>query len=166
MCVSACTQKAPKLRCYFLKRRLTNTPGYRRLADGQLSSLYPPSPSFSSFGAASVMLCCSRPASSSTPLRPSVYYPSISLVVDIIYIRTCCEYLNVFYIFDPVCTVLKLGWNSTARTPRLVLGPRSLLPPLPPFLQASFPPSVASTFPLSLLALRFGHLVSPSICDF
>ena len=39
----------------YLKRRLTNTPRRHRL-DGQLLSLYPPSPSFSSFGAASVML--------------------------------------------------------------------------------------------------------------
>ena len=46
----------------------TNEAGLR-LADDQLSS-----PSFRSFGAASVMLCCFPPASSSTPLRPSVYY--------------------------------------------------------------------------------------------
>ena len=50
----------------------------------------PPSPSFSSFGAASVMLCCSvPPAYSSTPLRPSVHYPSISLVVNRMYINSC-----------------------------------------------------------------------------
>ena len=73
VCVFACTQNTPNLRCCFLKRRLTNTTRRHRLADGQLSSLYPPSPSFSPFGAASVMLCCSPPpASSSTPLRPSV----------------------------------------------------------------------------------------------
>ena len=80
VCASACTQKAPNLRCCFLKRRLMNTPRRHRLADRQLSSRYPPSPSFSSFGSASVMLCYSPPASSSTPSRPSVYYPiSISL---------------------------------------------------------------------------------------
>ena len=72
VCASACTQKTPNLRCFFVKRRLTNTPRRRRLADGQLSSLYAP-PSFSSFGAASVLMCCSaRPASSSAPLRPIV----------------------------------------------------------------------------------------------
>ena len=39
-----------------------------RLADGPLSSLYAPSPSLSSFGAAFVMMCCSaRPASLSAP---------------------------------------------------------------------------------------------------
>ena len=84
VCVSACPQKNPNLRCGFRKRRLTNTSRHHRLADGQLSSLYAPPPSFSSFGAASVMMCCSaRLASSSAPLRPSVHYPSISLVVNI-----------------------------------------------------------------------------------
>ena len=68
MCVSACTQKAPNLRCGFLKRRLTNTPRRHRLADGQLSPLYASLPTFSSFGAASVKMCCSaRPAYSSAP---------------------------------------------------------------------------------------------------
>ena len=39
------------------------TPRRHRQADGQLSSLYPPSPSFSSFGAACcVKLCCSPPS--------------------------------------------------------------------------------------------------------
>ena len=40
----------------------------RHLADGLLSSLFAPSRSLSSFGSASVMMCCSaRPASSSAP---------------------------------------------------------------------------------------------------
>ena len=43
-------------------------PRRHHLADGPLSSLYTPSPSLSSFGAASVMMCCSaRPACSSAP---------------------------------------------------------------------------------------------------
>ena len=80
VCVSACTQKTPNLRCSFLRRRLTITPQRHRLADDQLSSLYPPSLSFSSFGTASVMLCHSPTASSSKPSRPSVHYPiSISM---------------------------------------------------------------------------------------
>ena len=74
-------------------------PRRHRLAGGQLSSFYPPSPSFSSFGAASVMYC-SAPACSSTPLRPSVHYPSISLVVNIVCIQTFCDHLNVIYVFD------------------------------------------------------------------
>ena len=45
-----------------------NTPQRRRLADGDLSSPYLPSSSFTSFDAASVMLCCSPPAPSSTRL--------------------------------------------------------------------------------------------------
>ena len=60
-------------------------PRRHRLADGQLSSFYPASPRFSSFGAASVM-CCSAPACSSTPLRQSVHYPSMS-----------CKYINSVY---------------------------------------------------------------------
>ena len=135
MCVSACTQKTPNLRCFF-KRRLINTPRHHRVADGKLSSLYPPSPRFSSFGAAFVMLCCSPPpASSSTPLRLSVCYPSISLVVNIMYIRTFCDHLNALYIFDPNCIVLKSGWSSTARMQRLIVSPPSLAPshrPMPP----------------------------------
>ena len=39
----------------FLKGRLTNIPRRHHLADGQLSSLYAPSPSFSSFGASDVL---------------------------------------------------------------------------------------------------------------
>ena len=133
MCVFACTQKTPNLRSCFLKRRQTNTPRRHRPDDGQLSSIYPPSLSFSSFGAASVMLCCSSPpASSNTPLRPSVCHPSISLVVNIMFIRIFCEHLNVLYVFDPTCIVLKSGWSSTAC---LVVSPPSLshsIPPTPP----------------------------------
>ena len=79
-----CPPAIEKLLTYdVLKRRRTNTPRRRRLADSQHSSLYSPSPSCSSFGATSVMLCCSPPpTTSSTPLRPSVYYPSIGLVVN------------------------------------------------------------------------------------
>ena len=139
--VSACTQNAPNLRC-FLKRRLTNTPRRHRLADGQLSSLYPPSPSFSSFGAASVMLCCSPPASSGTPSRPCVYYSSIIPVVNVTYISGFCYHINVLCIFDQTCIVLKSGWNSKARVPRLVQRTD------PPFLLL---PCFASSFLPSLL---------------
>ena len=60
----------------------------------------PPLASFSSFGAASVMLCCSAPpACSSTPLRPSVHYPIIRLVVNVVCIQKLCDYLNIIYIF-------------------------------------------------------------------
>ena len=114
MCVSACTQKAPNLRFCFLKRRLTNTPRRHRLADGQLSSLYAPLPSFSSFGAASVMMCCSaRPASSSAP---SVL-PEDRIGRNIIYIRRFCDHINVLHIFDQTCIVLKSGWSSTMGLP-------------------------------------------------
>ena len=39
------------------------TPRRHRQADGQFSPLYPPSPSFSSFGAACMKLCCLPPPS-------------------------------------------------------------------------------------------------------
>ena len=78
MCASTCVQKTPNLRCRFRKRRLTNTTRRHRLAHGQLSSLYLPSLSFSSFGDACAMLCCSAPpACSGTPSRPSECYPSM-----------------------------------------------------------------------------------------
>ena len=80
---------------------MTNTPRRDRLADGQVSSLYPPLTSFSSFGAAPVMLCCpALPACSSTPLPRSVHHPSVSLVVNIVCIQTFCDHLNVIYVFD------------------------------------------------------------------
>ena len=63
-----------------LKRRVTNKPRRHRLADGQLSSPDPPLPSFSSFGAASVMLGYAPPASSTIPSPSSVYYPGTPLV--------------------------------------------------------------------------------------
>ena len=66
VCMATCTQNTPNLQCWFLKRRLTNTPRRHRLADGQLSSLYPPSSSFRSFDAGSVMCSPAPPVSSST----------------------------------------------------------------------------------------------------
>ena len=100
-----------------------------------------------------VMLCCSAaPASSSTPLRPSVHYPSISLVVKLMFIQTFCDHLNVIiFSIRQTCIVLKSGWSSTARMrasslvllPSLPLTPRrhrqadkqlsSLYPPLAKF---------------------------------
>ena len=42
VCVSACTQKTPNIWCWFLKRRLTNSPRRHGLANGQASSLSHP----------------------------------------------------------------------------------------------------------------------------
>ena len=77
--------------------------------DGQFLSLYPPSPNFISFGAASVMMCYS--ASSSTPSRPSVYYPII--VQSVVNIRYQVHY-NIFMTIwiDRKCsTILLLFWS-------------------------------------------------------
>ena len=104
----------------FLKRRPTNNLRRHRLADGQLSSPSPRLPSFSSFGAVSVMLCCfTPPAYSSAPLRSSVCYPSIGLVVNIIYIRTFCDHINVRHISDQSFIVFKSGWSSTSTTAQM-----------------------------------------------
>ena len=88
-------------------------PRRHHLADGPFSSLYAPSPSLSSCGAASVMMCCSaRPASSSAP---SVLPEDRVLI----YTRRCCDHINVLHIFDETCIVLKLGWRSTTGPPDL-----------------------------------------------
>ena len=77
-----------------------------------------------------------------TPLRPSVYYPDIVLVVTIRCIRTFCDYWNAFRIFDPTCIVLISGWNSTVRLRRLVVSPPSLPHSLPHSLFLSLYPSL------------------------
>ena len=63
-------------------------------------SLYAPSSTFSSFGATSVMPCCSASACWSVPLRRSVRYPSTGLVVNVIHIQKNCDPVNVFHIVD------------------------------------------------------------------
>ena len=69
--------------CYLLSWE-THEAGHR-LADGQLSSPCPPSPSFRSFGATSVMMCSFPPASSGTPLRPSVrYFLEEALLINLV----------------------------------------------------------------------------------
>ena len=117
VCVCVCPHALRKLRTYevFRKRRLTNTPRRHRLADGQLSSLYAPLPSFSSFGAASVMMCCSaRPASSSAP---SVL-PEDRIGRTIIHCLILWPYKFISY-FRQTCIVFKLGWRSTTGPPDL-----------------------------------------------
>ena len=131
------------------------------LANSQLSSLYPPSPSFSSFGAAFVMLCCSPPpVCSSTPLRLSVYCLSVGSVVNISYVRTFCDHLNVFNTFDPTCIVLKPGLISTARMPRLVRRPLVLPDEQPPTPSPRRWPAL-----ITLPTLAKFHLVWRRICD-
>ena len=109
---------------------MTNTPRRYRLADGQILSLYPPSPSYSSFGAASVLLCCSAPpACSSIPLRLPVHYPSISLVVNkMCIIQIFCDHLNVYF-FDQIdlCR-FEVRSELYGANARLVVIPPSLSP--------------------------------------
>ena len=114
-------------------------PRHRHLADGPLSSLYAPSPSLSSFGAASVMMCCSaRPASSRAPSalpKPMASshhfdpFAKFKLVWRRICICRFCNHLNVL-ILDQTCIVSKVGWRST--TGLLIFGPPLLSPAHPP----------------------------------
>ena len=107
-------------------------PRHHHLSDGSLSALHAPSPSLSSFGAASVMMCCSAgPASSSAP---SVL-PEERICGNIINIRRFCDDIDVLHIFDQTCIVLKLGWRSTTGPPDL--SP----PPLSPSHLPTPPPS-------------------------
>ena len=117
-----------------------------------------PSPSFSSFGAACAMLCYLPPAFSSTPLRPFEYNASIILIVNISCIRTFCDHLNVLYIFDQTCIVLKSGWSSTARMPRLDVSLPSLSPSQPPTPPPSRWPALI-TLPPRQVSARLAPLV-------
>ena len=113
---------------------MTNTPRRHRLADGQLSSLYPPSPTFSSFGTTSVMLRCSASSDcSSTLFRPFVHYPSTRLFLNIMCTQTFCEHLNVLYIFDQTDLYrFEVRLELYCANARLVVSPPSLSPSHPP----------------------------------
>ena len=86
------------------------------------------------------MLCCSVPAASSNaPLRQSVRYPNIGLVVNKIYIRIFCDHINVLQVFDQTCIVVKSAWNSNA-APGSKGRPSLPSSALPCFFLPSFPP--------------------------
>ena len=108
-CVCPLSLRSSEPTRWFSQMTRDEHPRCHHLADGPLSSLYAPSPSLSSFGAASVMMCCSaRPASSSAP---SVL-PEDRIGRNTIYVRRCCDHIKL-HIFDRNCIVLKLGWRST-----------------------------------------------------
>ena len=97
-----------------------------------------------------MLRCSALPASSSAPLRQSVRYLRIALIVNMIYTRTFYDHINVLHIFDETCIVLTSRFNSNA-----VPGSKGR-PPLPSsalsrFLLPSFPPS--SYLPLFLFPL-------------
>ena len=107
------------------------------------------------------MLCCSPPASSSTPLRPSVYYPSISLVVNTMRVRALCDHLCPFLCFRPYLYRLEVrldlyGANPAPRSKGRTSVPSSALPR---FLLPSFPPS--SSLPCFLLP-PLPHFLPPA----
>ena len=73
------------------------------------------------------------PACSSTPLWPSVHYPSISLFVNIIRIQTFFYYLNTLYMFEQrdLCR-FEVKLELYGANARLVVSPPSLSPSHPP----------------------------------
>ena len=159
MCVPACTQKTPSVRCRFHQRRLTNTPRRHRLGDGQLSSLYPHQVS-ARLAPPLVMLCCSAPpACSRTPLRPSVHYPSISMV-NIMCIQTSCDHINVlpgiFFLSDLYCVEVRLKLYAT--NARLIVSPPSLSPSHPPTPPPSRWPALTTLHPLAKFHLVWRRL--------
>ena len=85
---------------------------------------------FQLVGAASAMLCCSAPpACSGTPSLPSEYYPSISLVVNMMYI----EHLHVLYIFDQTDLYrVEVRLELHGSNALLIVSPPSLSPSHPP----------------------------------
>ena len=93
-----------------------------------------------------------------TPLRPSMYNASISLVVNIMCIHTFCDHLNVLYIIDQTCIVLKSGWSSTARMPRLVVSPPSLSSSHPPTQPPSRWPALITLPPIAKFHLVWRRL--------
>ena len=140
-----CPPALRKLETYdfvFSKRCLTNISRRHRLADGQLSSPYPPSQSFSSFGAASV-LCCFLPDLSNTALPMLLYYKQ-SIVFKSL------ELHPLFFSF-------------VRRVNPVSLRPASLPSSLPSsfVLSGSLPPSFPASLPLPWLASSFLPFLAP-----
>ena len=115
VCVRMLSENSEPTR-WFSQTTPDEHPRRHRLADGQLSSLYAPLPSFSSFGVASVMMCCStRPASSSAP--SVVPEDRVGRKYDTVCIRRLCVHINFLHIFDQTCIVLKSDSNSMMGPP-------------------------------------------------
>ena len=135
VCVSACANKNPNVRCWFLKRRLTNTPRRHRLADGQLSSLYHPHQI--SARLEPPLWCCAVPL-----LLPVRAYPhgrlclarvSVFYIYLVMCIQTLCDHLNTLYIFDQTFLYhFAVRLELYGANARLVVSPASLSPFHPP----------------------------------
>ena len=93
-----------------------------------------------------MMLCYSAPpACSSTPLRPSVHYPSISLGVD---------HLTVFYILDQTDLYrFEVRLELYGANDRVVVRPPSLSPSHPPTPPPSRWPGLTNLPPLAKFQL-------------
>ena len=73
-------------------------------------------------------------------------------------IRIFCDHLNVLYIFDPTCNVLKSSWSSTARMSCLVVSPPSLSSSHPPTPTPSRWPALTTLPPLAKFQLVWRRL--------
>ena len=147
--MSACTQKTPNLRFCFLQRCLTNTTRRHHLPDGQLSSPYPPSPCSSSFGTASVMLCCFPHALSNTAL-PTLFYEK-SIVF---------KALELHPLFFSVVRGADSLFHRPSSLPLSFLS-SFVFSALPPFsFRASLPPPCVAFALLPFLPLSILHLPS------
>ena len=106
------------------------------------------------------MMCCSAPpACSSTPLRPSVHYPSISLVVNLMRIHSFCEHPKALYIFrtDILASFFEVRLELNGANARLVVSP-SLSPSQPRTPTPSRSPALTTLPPLAKFQLVWRRL--------
>ena len=123
---------------------------------------YSPSPRFSSF--APPLWFCAVPLllPVRAHLRPSMHYPSISFVVNIMYtsIHTFCENLNVLYIFDQTYLYrVEVRLELNGANPRLIVSPPSLSPSHPPTPLPSRWPALTALPPLAKFQLVWRRCV-------
>ena len=106
-----------------------------------------------------MMLCCSAPsACSSTPLRPSVHYPGISLV-NATCIQTFFYHLNVLFIFDQTGLYrFEFRLELYGANARLVVSPPSLSPSHPQTPPPSRWPALITLPPLTKFQLVWRRL--------
>ena len=120
-------------------------------------------PTLAKFQLVCLMLCCSTPpACPSTPSRPSVHYPSISLVVNVMYIQTFCENINVLFIFDQADMYrFEVRLELYVATASIVIPP-SLSPSPPPTPPPSRWPALTTLTPLAEFQLIW-HLLCEAL---
>ena len=116
----------------------------------------PPSPSLSSFGAACVIYYCA-----SSTLRPSVCYPSIILVVNIICTRTFCDHLKAPFFWTRLVSFWSQAGFYGPNAAPLSKGQPTLPPPC---LASSFLPFLLR--PICLASCFLPCLISSTLPRF